>query len=236
MGKVLIIKQVESEGPGIIGAELKRRSLATELVEVYKGRPVPKDASAYSALIVMGGPMGVYEEKAYPFLGDEIELIESGLKAGIPIMGVCLGAQLLARAAGARVYKGEAKEIGFYKVRLTEEGIMDALLHGLPPEFRVFQWHGDTFDVPEHGVNLAGSDLFQNQMIRVGRSAYGVQFHLEVTEQMVMEWLEVNSDELEAEKDAIDPERIKSQAPGYIPDLHRYGRLVIARFLGLINL
>ncbi len=108
MGKVLIIKQVESEGPGIIGAELKSRSLSTELVEVYKGRSVPKDASAYSALIVMGGPMGVYEEKTYPFLGDELRLIESGLKAGVPIMGVCLGAQLLARAAGARVYKGDA--------------------------------------------------------------------------------------------------------------------------------
>ncbi len=236
MQKVLIIKQVESEGPGIIGVELKRRSLATELLEVYKGLSVPKDASAYSALIVMGGPMGVYEEKTYPFLGDEIKLIESGLKQEVPIMGVCLGAQLLARAAGARVYKGEAKEIGFYKVRLTEEGIRDALLHGLPPEFRVFQWHGDTFDVPDGGVNLVSSDLFQNQMIRVGRSAYGVQFHLEVTEQMVLEWLEVNNDELEAEKDAIDPERIKTQAPGYIPDLHRYGRVVIARFLGLINL
>ncbi len=236
MPKLLIVKQVECEGPGIIGSELKARAIDTELVEAYKCSPFPKDASGYSAIIILGGPMGVYDESAYPFLTDEITLIESALAYGTPMMGICLGAQLLARAAGAKVYKGTGKEIGFYKVSLSTDGMEDALNHGLPPEFRVFQWHGDTFELPGDAKNLASSELFENQMIRVGERAYGIQFHLEVTEPMVAEWLEVNSAELDSLKGTIDPEEIKAQAPGYIPDLNRYGRVVINRFLDMINL
>ena len=102
MRKLLIIKQVECEGPGIIDSELKARSIDAELIEVYKGDTVPTDASGYPAIILLGGPMGVYDESTYPFLADEITLIESALAEGTPIMGICLGAQLLARAAGAR--------------------------------------------------------------------------------------------------------------------------------------
>ena len=225
MKKVLIIQHVPHEGPGIIRGAL--RSFEVDFLKVYRDRMV-RSLDGYSALVVLGGPMGVYEEDKHPFLKDEIKLIESAIKKDIPTLGVCLGSQLIARAAGARVYKGEKKEIGWYDISLTPEGKRDPLLLGLPSAFEVFQWHGDTFDIPAGGVSLASSALFANQAVRVG-SAYGFQFHLEVTEDMVSEWIEVNGEEL-APLGYIDPLAISAQTPGKLPALHAAGGAVLARF------
>lgn len=234
MRRALVIQHVPSEGLGIIGPALERGGYSPHFIRVHENERVPKSAGGYAALIVLGGPMGVYEADKYPFIGHELGLIKSALKDQVPILGICLGSQLLARAAGAKVYKGGEKEIGWYKVRLTDEGIGDRLFLGLPSEFTVFQWHGDTFDVPAASANLAGSDLFPNQLIRVGRNAYGVQFHLEVTAAMIEEWITVNEDELKAQK-GIDPERIKKESPGNLTALHSYCRSVIGRFIRLID-
>jgi len=227
MSRVLVIQQVPHEGLGTIAGALKGRH-GIDIVRVYKER-VPRSIDGYSALVVMGGPMGVYEEDRFPFIRDEIALIELAMKKDLPTFGVCLGSQLIARAAGARVYKGKAKEIGWYDVSLTPEGKADPLLLGLPSTFEVFQWHGDTFDVPAGGVLLASSALFPHQAIRVG-SAYGFQFHLEVTSEMVRDWLEVNSDEVAGLKGAIDPRAIIEKTPGAMPGLHAAGGAVLARF------
>jgi len=239
MQKCLVIQHVRSEGLGIIAPLLPSIGLAPEFVRVYKGEKLPRTIAPYPALIVLGGPMGVYEEDAHPFIKDELRLIESALKNSTPMLGVCLGSQLLAKAAGARVYKGKKKEIGWYDVTLTKEGLSDGLLLGMPKVMRVFQWHGDTFDVPAGGssplraVNLASSEDFPNQLIKVGRAAYGVQFHLEVTEAMIKDWIEVNSGELNALKGEIDPEGILKETPGNIAGLHRHGSAFIKRFLRL---
>ncbi|MBI5563139.1 MAG: gamma-glutamyl-gamma-aminobutyrate hydrolase family protein [Deltaproteobacteria bacterium] len=234
MSDILVIQHVESEGLGIIGPMLRAAGLAADFVRVFNGGVVPQDARTHSGLIVLGGPMGVYEEEDYPFITDELRLIESGLRRGLPVLGICLGAQLLARAAGARVYKGGTKEIGWYKVRLTEAGRGERLLVGLPEEFTVFQWHGDTFDCPSAGVNLASSELFPNQFIKVGNAAYGIQFHLEVTEAMIREWFSVNAGEVKALK-SIDPAMVLKETPGNIPAIHALGRPVISRFLRLLD-
>lgn len=235
MWRALIVQQVPHEGPGLIGVELKRAGFITETVRAYNGERLPRSAEGFTAIIVLGGPMGVYEEAVYPFIKDEIRLLKSALKHKVPVLGVCLGAQLLARAAGATVYKGPGKEIGFYKVSLTDEGARDALLNGMPVELTVFQWHGDTFDVPKGGVNLASSALFPNQLIRVGKNAYGVQFHLEVDLKMVTEWIEVNSAELDALKGVIDPETVKKEAPGLLPGILKNGSIVVRRFIRLVK-
>lgn len=235
MNKCLVIQHVRSEGLGVIAPLLSSAGLAPEFVRVYKGDKIPRAIAPYPALIVLGGPMGVYEDDIFPFIKDELRLIESALKASTPTLGVCLGSQLLAKAAGAAVYKGKKKEIGWYDVTLTQEGLTDGLLLGLPEKMKVFQWHGDTFDVPSGAKNLAESDLFPNQLIKVGKAAYGVQFHLEVTEAMIKDWIEVNSGELKSLEGEIDPAEILRETPGNIAGLHRHGAAFVKRFLRLVD-
>ncbi|MBI5893994.1 MAG: type 1 glutamine amidotransferase [Deltaproteobacteria bacterium] len=232
---ILVIQHVESEGLGTIGGILCKRGFDTNFVKVFKDEHVPKTADGYDALIVLGGPMGVYEEDVYPFIKDEIALIKNAIKNNIPILGICLGSQLLAKAAGAQVYKGKKKEIGWYKINLTEEGKRDEIFIGLPDEFTVFQWHGDTFDAPNNSKNLASSDLFPNQIIKVGRNAYGLQFHLEVTEEMIRDWIDVNDNELKSVKAYINPENILEDTSKNIETLNKYGEVVFKKFFALIK-
>ncbi|MBI5236406.1 MAG: gamma-glutamyl-gamma-aminobutyrate hydrolase family protein [Deltaproteobacteria bacterium] len=234
MSNVLVIQHVQSEGLGLIAPLLRSRGLGHHIVRVDKGGRVPTSIAGYSALIVLGGPMGVYEGDVYPFINAELRLIKKAIKERRPVLGVCLGAQLLAKAAGAEVYKGEAKEIGWFNVSLTDQGRGDKLLLGLPDTFIVFQWHGDTFTTPPRAENLAGSDLFERQLIRVGANAYGIQFHLEVTEQMIKEWLAINAKEAALVK-GVDPDRIVKEAVEHIERLHRNCRAMLTRFLRQIG-
>lgn len=236
MRKVLVAQHVSSEGLGTIANELRRYGIGADTVRLFRGEALPPSLPpGYSALIVLGGPMGVYDEDRFPFITDELKLIESAIAKDAPLLGVCLGSQMLAKAAGARVYKGKAKEIGWYDLDINTEGEKERLLLGLPGTIRVFQWHGDTFDVPDGAVNLASSELFDNQMIRVGKRAYGLQFHLEVTVDMIRDWIGVNSEELKALKGRIDPQDILKETPARIDDLNRHGRAVISRFLRMVD-
>lgn len=237
--KILVIQHVPHEDLGTIGPAARGAGFAFDYIRVF--RPgglesrVPRTLEGYSALVVLGGPMGAYEEDRYPSITDELRLISSALADGVPTLGICLGSQLMARAAGARVYKGDKKEIGWYPVRLTCAGTTDPLFAGLPEEMTVFQWHGDTFDIPPGARNLAGSPLFPNQVLRLGAKAYGIQFHFEVTGEMIRSWIDENAGELAGVRDYIDPSAIIEQAPEGLAELHRYGETVTRRFLRLIN-
>jgi len=237
--KILIVQQVPHEGPGIIAPVIRDHGLEPVFARAWLGEAapyaVPGGCGRFRAIIVLGGPMGVYEEQAHPFIRDELRLIRGALSLGTPVLGICLGAQLLARAAGAAVYPGPSKEIGWYTVRLARAAAADTLLAGLPPDLTVFQWHGDTFDVPPRAVNLASSEAFPNQLLRVGRNSYGVQFHLEVTEEMVREWIAVNAAELASLNGVIDPAGIIERTPRLIGALHCHGRAVASRFLRLAS-
>ena len=133
--------------------------------------------------------MNVDEVEKYPHLAQEVEWIKQALAAGLPTLGICLGAQLLAKALGAKVYPNRVKEIGWYSAELTPHADRDPLFEGGGKQITVFHWHGDTFDLPPGTVRLAESKLCRNQAFRYGRSAYGLQFHIEMTAELIDSWL-----------------------------------------------
>ena len=159
MAKFLVLQHHPSEHLGRIAEALEAAAQAWQYLRTYDGQRIPRDMKGAAGLILMGGPMGVYEAERYPFLGDEMALIESALKAGKPVLGVCLGSQLLAAALGARVYKGERAEIGWHQLTLSTEARSDPLLRGLPETFTPCHWHGDIFDLPQGAIALASSAM-----------------------------------------------------------------------------
>lgn len=189
MHSLLVIKHVENEGPGTIGDYFKDEAWAVKSIDLSRGKSLPASPDQYDAIVCMGGPMNVYEEDRYPFLRVEDEFIRKTVAEGVPFLGICLGSQLLAKACGAKVKKAPVKEMGWSKVGITEAGRRDPLFNGVKDEALVFQWHEDTFDIPEKGVLLAESAVCANQAFRVGRNAYGLQFHIEVTPEIITEWL-----------------------------------------------
>ena len=189
---VLIVKNVSGEGPGTIEDHLCKERIPYSVIDLKTGDPAPQ-LDAFTHLVILGGPMAVYEMHLFPHLVIEAELIRAAIDANKHIMGVCLGAQMLAHALGVRVYPGSGKEIGWYEVTLSGDGMGDPLMSMLALPDRnvaqVFQLHGDTFDLPEGSVRLASSDLYANQAFRYGDRAYGLQFHIEVTPAIVRDWL-----------------------------------------------
>ena len=235
MTKALVLQHVAHEGLGTIYSELVSRRIRADYVRLYMGHEVPKEIDDYSCLIIMGGPMGANDEDKYPYITDELKLIEKALTMGMPVLGICLGSQLMARAAGATVYQGDTKEIGWYALSLTSEALNDPLFGTLPEELTVFQWHGDTFDVPEGATLLASSLRFPNQLLRIGKNGYAIQFHLEVMDVMVREWIDINKTELDALQEQIDPRIIIRETKAHISPLKGYGEKVFSAFFNLIE-
>jgi GMP synthase-like glutamine amidotransferase len=187
---VLVLQHIACEPPGAFEDVLVAAGADIHRVELDEGDPLPSWKN-YVAIVAMGGPMSVNDDADLPWLTAEKQAIAEAVRAGVPYWGSCLGVQLLAAALGARVYPGTQPEVGVLPVALTEEGQADPVFAGLPAEFPTLQWHGDTFDLPEGSVLLASSPAYPNQAFRVGRAAYGVQFHVEVTDRMAREWAEV---------------------------------------------
>lgn len=227
--RLLVLQHEECEPLGIFEGLLKEKGIECVYSRLYEEK-APTSLDGYDALIAMGGPMNVYEEKEYPFLKDDDRLIKEALKRGKPVLGVCLGAQLMAKALGARVRKGREKEIGWYSVKLTEEGRKDRIFGRFGDVFRVFQWHGDTFDIPRGGIRLAGSERFANQAFGFDKS-YALQFHLEVTADVIRDWFNEYNEEVESLRGKIDPAKILKDTDEYIRGLNALAEKFITGFL-----
>ncbi len=192
--QVLIVKHVEIEGPGLIEFCLDRKRISYQVLSLESDVALPKPDN-FTHIVLLGGPMNVYEEDRYPFLRHEDLFIKEAIQRGKSILGICLGAQLMAKALGAKIFKAPVKEVGWHDVSLTRIGSRDPLFDDLPKTFPVFQWHEDTFEIPKAGKLIATSSPISHQAFRYGENAYGLQFHLEVTEEMIFDWMETYEEE-----------------------------------------
>ena len=193
---VLIIKNVAAEGPGTIELFLRNNGIPSRTVEGY--REALPSGDEFEVLIMLGGPMSVNETDIYPYIAAEEGLVREFIEGGKKVFGVCLGAQIMAKALGAKVYPGREKEIGWHEIELLGEGLRDPLMGKLAihprtgdfcRRFKVFHWHGETFDIPVGAERIAQSDLYANQAFRYGTGAYAFQFHIEVEKGTIYEWL-----------------------------------------------
>jgi GMP synthase (glutamine-hydrolysing) len=224
----LVITHHPEEGPGLLEDILKDRGWEVNEVGLWNGNSLP-DPTPFHLLILMGGPMSVNEEDQHPFLAQEKQFVRRWIKQGNPTVGICLGAQLIAHCLGGRVYKGPKEEIGWYDCVLTEAGRGDPCLQFFPLLFPVFQWHGETFDLPNEAILLATAQDYPHQTFRVGDLTYAFQFHLEITERMIQTWLAENKGE-DANKS-----RILSALCLHLPAIHQLCKNFTQAFLQSIE-
>jgi GMP synthase-like glutamine amidotransferase len=205
MMRVFVFRHVPFEDLGLIRAPLEERGISIEYADLYRpGAPLP-DVTQAAALIFMGGPMSANDDLAY--LRQELQLIAQAVERRQPVLGVCLGAQLIAKALGSKVYRNPVKEIGWFDIHLTEAAARDPLFAGIGPAETVFHWHGETFDLPLGAERLAYSEACRNQAFRFGAGVYGLQFHLEVTPAMIEDWCaqDANCGDIRELATPIDP-------------------------------
>ncbi|MDR3701186.1 MAG: gamma-glutamyl-gamma-aminobutyrate hydrolase family protein [Candidatus Sulfopaludibacter sp.] len=184
--RILVFRHVPFEDIGLIASALESYSVQIDYADLYRSLSPCPDPASYCALIFMGGPMSVNDD--LPYIRRELEIVAQAAARRQPVLGICLGAQLIAKAMGARVYPNAAKEIGWYPVHFTQAAAQDPLLSGVDTPQEVFHWHGETFDLPAGAVHLASSALCRNQAFHIGRVLYGFQFHLEVSPEMIADW------------------------------------------------
>lgn len=225
-----VLQHVPYEDPQRLKPLLEERGYRFRFTRFFASDPLP-EPDAFELLIVMGGPMGTYEEELHPWLKEEKAFLRRVLERPVPILGVCLGAQLLAEAMGARVYPHTLKEIGWFPVRKTRAGSTSPLLEGLPDTFMAFHWHGDTFELPQGAIHLLESEGCAHQAFSDPEGLrVGLQFHLEVEEPGI-EALIKASGTLPQGPYVEKPAGILNKAPQYLPALRDHLKRFLDNFL-----
>ncbi len=188
MKNATVIRHLAFEDLGSLAEALNQQDYAIKYLEAGVDNLASIDPLTTDLVVILGGPIGAYDDQDYPFLVDELRLLESRLRADLPTLGICLGAQLMARALGAKVYPGSDKEIGWSPLELSQEGMHSSLAHLAAEYTAVLHWHGDTFDLPVGSTHLASSSKYQNQAFSWGKRGLALQFHPEVTARNLERW------------------------------------------------
>ena len=232
MPQTLALRHVQFEDLGLLGPLLAQRKHTLRYVEAPTADLRTLDALAPDLLVVLGGPIGVYENDRYPFINAEIAILSRRLAAGKPTLGICLGSQLMAKALGARVYPSGVKEIGWAPLELTSEGAASCLRHLATP---VLHWHGDTFDLPVGAVRLASTPACRNQAFRAGPHALGLQFHAEACGQPLEAWFVGHACEI-ASTPAVSVARLRADTRRFSAALELSGRTCFGDWFSSVGL
>ncbi|HKE95379.1 MAG TPA: gamma-glutamyl-gamma-aminobutyrate hydrolase family protein [Povalibacter sp.] len=237
MRKLLVFQHSPTEPLGILDPLLRRNGFRVRYVNFARHPDTRPDISRYNGLIVLGGPMNVDQADRYPHLQTEIAAIQEAVRGEIPVLGICLGAQLLAAALGANVRPNPVREIGWYRIHPTAAAQSDRLCRHFDGNQHVFQWHAYTFDLPHGAVHLASTPTCPNQAFRYGERAYGLQFHLEADQPLIQRWLQVP--EYRAEIEATGPEHhlehILRDTHGHAPGSGALSERVFSDFIELFT-
>ena len=188
---VLIVQHAQHEHPAAMRRALESQGIATLWLHPYRGESYP-NVEEISGVISLGGPMGANDESEHPWISREIELLKKSVALQLPVVGICLGGQMLARALGSKVEKHKTAEVGWFPIELTPAGILDPIVGAAGERPTVYHWHEDTFHLPTDAVLLAQSQVCERQAFRLGNKIYGFQFHPEADHQLVLEWLSVS--------------------------------------------
>jgi GMP synthase (glutamine-hydrolysing) len=237
MKKILVLQHVAHELLGTLNPLLKKSGFRIRYVNFARHPDAQPSLDGYDGVVILGGPMSANDTRELPHLMTEMHLIEEALKRNMPVLGICLGAQLIAKTLGAAVYPNRQKEIGWYDVSPTDHAQSDPLLQTLARSEKIFQWHGETFDIPTSTRHLAFSMLCDNQAFRYGANVYGFQFHLEVDEPMIHRWLRVseNRKEIASLGGALSPQQIENETRAHIGRLTELSERVFSEFVKLFG-
>lgn len=227
--KLRYLQHVPFEDPAGILHWATDNNHATAGTHLYRGDALPS-LDTFDGLIVMGGPMGVGDTDVYPWLADEIAFVRSAIEAGQPTLGICLGAQIIAAALGARVCRNDEKEIGFFQVTVTDAGRSSPWLAGLD-SFPAFHWHGETFDLPANAMHLASTPACVNQAFSVGEHVLALQFHVESTPHSVQRLIDNCADDITPGRYVQSAEQMVQQIDGY-PPMEQILRRLLNRLFG----
>jgi GMP synthase (glutamine-hydrolysing) len=220
--------------PGSLDLTFRDLKWDTETVYFFEKYPKKINWNEYQVLIILGGTMGVYEEAIHPFLIDEFRLVEDAMKNDIPIMGICFGAQVLARVLGATVRKHHIPEIGWHEVFINEAGQRDPLFKPYGIKLDVIEWHSDVFELPANTIHLAYSRIAPNQAFRYGNRVYGVQFHYEMDQEIIDESFKFNKDEMKKLSYLVDFEAFYQTTVQKMNQYQQDAKAFFKRFIELM--
>jgi GMP synthase (glutamine-hydrolysing) len=238
MRKALVFQHVAHEILGTLNPALKKQGLRIRYVNFERDPEAQPSIDKYNGLIILGGYMGVYEADQYTHIKTELKLIEEALKKNIPVLGICLGAQLLAHVLGSPVRKHIEKEMGWHDIQLTTAGEKSLLLSHFNKTEKIFQMHGDTFDIPKSCEHLASSKVCEAQAFSYGSKVFGLQFHLEADEAMILRWLNnpKNQADIQESNGKISAELMKADTQKYLNQSLSLSQKTFEKFISLFEM